>query len=201
MPTLALQLCSADHGRILTHDEWEHAEYQPGYKYELIEGRLYVSPQPNQPENFLEEWIGLALRLYAIQNPEIVNYVTSKSRVYVDDLEEITIPEPDLGVYKDYSTDAVEEGRNWSTCNPVLVVEVLVDGDEAKDLTRNPEIYLAVPSIKEYWVVDGRINWRQPSIICHRRYGKRWVIRTHAAGSLFTSRLLPGFELLIKPIS
>jgi len=200
MPTLALQLCSADHGRILTHDEWENAEYQPGFKYELIEGRLYVSPQPNQPENFLEEWIGLALRLYAIQNPEIVNYVTSKSRVYVDDLEE-TVPEPDLSVYKDYSTEAVEDGRNWSTCNPVLVVEVLVDGDEAKDLTRNPEIYLAVPSIKEYWVVDGRINWRQPNIICHRRYGKRWVIRTHTAGSLFTSRLLPGFELLIKPIT
>jgi Uma2 family endonuclease len=201
MTTTKLQLTPSDHGKRLSLDEWDNADCLPGYKYELIRGNLYVSPVPNQPENFLEEWIGLALRLYAVQNPDVINYVSAKSRVFLEEEpEEATVPEPDLSAYCGYTVSESRESRNWSESKPVLVIEVLVDGDEERDLTRNPELYLQLPSIKEYWVVDGRANWRLPSIICHRRYGKRWVIRTHAAGTIFTSRILPGFELLIQPI-
>ena len=38
------QLGPADHGRELTYDEFLAGDYEEGHKYELIDGRLYVSP-------------------------------------------------------------------------------------------------------------------------------------------------------------
>jgi hypothetical protein len=41
MPTqTGLVLGPADHGRILTAEEFESADYKPGYKYEIVHGRL-----------------------------------------------------------------------------------------------------------------------------------------------------------------
>jgi Uma2 family endonuclease len=82
---------------------------------------------------------------------------------------------------------------------PVLVSEVLVEGEAEKDLERNPELYLAVPSVREYWVLDGRADPNEPTLIQHRRYGKRWVVRRFPYGSTFATKLLPGFTLLIDP--
>jgi hypothetical protein len=36
-------------------------------------------------------------------------------------------------------------------------------------------------------------------LIQHRRYGKRWVVRPFPYGSTFTTKFLPGFELVIDP--
>ena len=38
-----------DHGRRVTDEEAYAARYKPGYSYEIIDGRLYVSPQPSLP--------------------------------------------------------------------------------------------------------------------------------------------------------
>ena len=43
-----------DHGRPMRRDEFEAGEYEEGYKYELIDGKIYVSPQPNAPEGWVE---------------------------------------------------------------------------------------------------------------------------------------------------
>ncbi len=50
MLTSAVRFGPKSHGRLVTDDELEHAEYRPGYDYEVIFGRLYVSPAPN-PEH------------------------------------------------------------------------------------------------------------------------------------------------------
>lgn len=54
MSTVQLKFGPADHNRPLTLDDFESAEYERGFKYEIIDGRLYVSPLPNPPENILE---------------------------------------------------------------------------------------------------------------------------------------------------
>ena len=43
---VATSLGLADHGHPVTLGEFESAEFEEGYKYELIDGRLYVSPAP-----------------------------------------------------------------------------------------------------------------------------------------------------------
>jgi Uma2 family endonuclease len=198
MATL-LKIGPADHDRPITLDELRSAEYEEGYRYEVIDGRLYVSPLPNLPEARLDRWIDLKLAFYSHLHPGVINYVTAKPRVFVHARPEATVPEPDVAAYRDFPLQSSLEEARWEDVSPVLVVEVLSEEDADKDLVRNVELYLLVPSIKEYWILDGRGNPNEPTLIVRRRHGKRWVLREHGPGEKFSTKLLPGFELLIDP--
>jgi Uma2 family endonuclease len=191
-------LTPADHGRRMTYDEYMAGDYLPGYHYELIDGRLYVSPLAGLPESRLERWLDWHLTTYSRAHPEVINFV-SKARVFVPGRADVTVPEPDMAAYHDFPLSAPLEDVHWEDVSPVLVAEVLVEGEPDKDLVRNVELYLAVPSIREYWVIDGRDEPSRPSLIVHRRYRARWAVRTHAFGRTYRTRLLPGFELVIDP--
>lgn len=198
MSTVQIKLGPADHGRRLTLDDFDDAEYEPGYKYELIDGRLFVSSEPDPNENELELWLFEKLWDYSRSEGSVLNRVTNKGRVFVHARREDTVPEPDIAAYTDYPLARRFSGMKWSEISPILVCEILT-GHPEKDLERNPDLYLQVPSIKEYWVLDGRDHAEQPTLIQHRRRGKRWVIRSFPFGSRFTTKLLPGFTLLIDP--
>lgn len=194
-----LRLGPSDHNRPLTLDEFLHADYVGGYRYEIIHGRLYVSPVPNMPSGFLEMWILRRLDRYVESRPEVINAVFPKGRVFVPDEAAVTAPEPDVVAYRDFRDDVPIDELRWQDFSPVLVVEVLSEGNPEKDLVRNVELYFLIPSIREYWVVDGRENGNRPTLRVHRRHGKRWVIREYPFGETYTTKLLPGFELLIDP--
>jgi Uma2 family endonuclease len=113
----------------------------------------------------------------------------------------MTIPEPDISAYENYPRERrFQRGLKWNDVSPVIVVEVLVNGDPEKDLERNVELYLQVPSIREYWVLDGRIDPEQPSLIQYRKHGRKWIVRHFDAGTIFATKLLPGFHLLLDPL-
>lgn len=194
-----LKLGPADHDRPLTLDDFDSADYAPGFKYEIIDGRLYVSPQANFAESILERWLDRKLTRFAEDHPNVINFVAVKSRVFVHKRKKATVPEPDVAAYHDLDLSQDFRDIHWRDLGPVLVAEVLVEGDVYKDLERNPDLYLDVPTVKEYWVLDGRENPNEPTLIQHRRYGKRWVVREHPYGTTFTTKLLPGFSLLIDP--
>jgi Uma2 family endonuclease len=195
-----LRFGPADHGRHVNDREIETADYVAGFKYEIIAGRLYVSPQPNIPENRLEHWLRRAIERYSDVHPEVINSITPKGRVYLPEAVRLTVPEPDIAAYANFPLEwADEDETTWEDVSPIVVVEILVESEIEKDLGRNPGLYLAVPSIREYWVVDGSINPREPSLIQHVRRGKKWTITTHAFGSTFTPKVLPGFSLAIDP--
>ncbi|MDB5306455.1 MAG: hypothetical protein JWO38_657 [Gemmataceae bacterium] len=199
MATVHLKLGPADHGRPLSLDDYESADYEPGHKYEIIDGRLYTSPEANFAESMLENWLRRKLDRYSDDHPDVINYVAPKSRVFVHERQKATVPEPDITVYHDIPLDQDFRDLHWRDLNPILVVEVLVEGDEHKDLERNPGLYFDVPTVKEYWVLDGRDDPNEPTLIQHQRYGKRWVVREYPYGSTFATKLLPGFALLVDP--
>src|SRR6516164_5006262 len=105
MATVQLKLGPLDHGRRLSLSEFEDAEYEPGFKYEIIDGRLYVSPLPNFPEHWLERWLTRAVERYADRHPEVINFVASKGRVFLPAAARPTVPEPDLAAYADFPED------------------------------------------------------------------------------------------------
>jgi Uma2 family endonuclease len=197
-----VKLGPADHGRPLSLEEFEHGAFEDGYQYELIDGRLYVSPQPNAPMGFLERWLFLKLHDYSRERPEVVNYVHPKARVFVPDRPGVTTPEPDVTLYHDFPLDLDLRDMRWQDVSPFLVCEVVSEDDPRKDLVRNVELYLEVPSIREYWVVDGRPDPNHPTLTVYRRYGRRWrrplVV---APGETCTTPLLPGFALVVDPRS
>ena len=52
-----LKIGPEDHGRPMTLEEFQSGDYQEGFHYEIIAGRLYVSPKANYPQNRLEGWL------------------------------------------------------------------------------------------------------------------------------------------------
>jgi Uma2 family endonuclease len=194
-----VKLGPADHGRPFTLEEFSTAAWREGYQYELIDGKLYVSPVPNLPENRVEEWIGVKLVLYAEQHPEVINYVSARARIFVPGRRGVTNPEPDRAAYRDFPLHLPFRKIRWQDVSPVLAVEVLSIDDPDKDLVRNAQLYLQVPSIKEYWLFDTREDPDRPTMRVHRRHGARWRIIDLAPGDTYTTRLLPGFVLIIDP--
>lgn len=193
------KLGPADHGRPMAYDDFMAGDYELGYKYEIIDGKLYVSPLPNAPEERVEGWIFRKLDRYSERRPDVLNYVSGKSRVFVSGRPGVTVPEPDVSAYRDYPFDLPSDELRWQDLRPCLVVEVLTGENPDKDLVRNVELYLLVPSIKEYWVIDSRESADRPTMIAFRRSGKRWVRKDVAFGETYTTRLLPDFELLLDP--
>lgn len=198
MPT-KLKLGPTDHGRELTWEEYYTSDYQEGYKYELIDGRLYVSPLPNLAHDCLEHWLYRLFLRYVDTHSDVANHARNKARVFVPGRDAITAPEPDIAVYRGFPLHLPIGEVNWQDVSPILVIEILLDSDPPKDLVRNRDLYFQVPSIREYWVLDGRTSPAQPSLLVHRRHGRQWRIREFAAGEIYTTRLLPDFELRLTP--
>jgi len=199
--TARTKLGPQDRGHPMTFNEFMRANYEEGYQYELIDGELYVLPLPNAPHNLVENWIGAKLQHYSLEHPEVINYVTSKARVIVPGRPRATVPEPDQTAYHDFPLHRPWKKIRWQEVSPILVVDVVSKEDPYKDLVRNVKLYLQVPTIQEYWLIDPRKNPERPTFRVHRRNGKSWRIVQPTFGEVYTTKLLPGFALIIDPRS
>jgi Uma2 family endonuclease len=200
MATVA-RIGPADHGRAMTWDEFRTGDYEEGYRYELIDGQLYVSPRAELPEGRVEHWIHCNLLWYSEGHPEVINFVYSKTCVFVPGRRGVTAPEPDVAAYHQFPLERDFNEVRWQDVSPVLVVEVLCLDDPDKDLVRNVQLYRQVPSIREYWLLDTRDDPNRPSMTVYRRWGRRWRIIPLHYGDRYTTRLLLGFGLVIDPRS
>lgn len=200
--SLALKkLGPSDHGRPMSLEDFIAAGSMEGYQYELIDGRVYVSPLPNLPENRVEDWVYFKLKLYAHYRADVANFVTNKARVLVPGRRRVTTPEPDVAAYRNFPLDLPLRSVRWQDVSPILVIEVLALDDPDKDLVRNVDLYLQVPSIKEYWLFDTRDDPERLRLQVRRRYRGRWRLLEFGPGEKYTTKLLPDFTLILDPRS
>jgi Uma2 family endonuclease len=186
-----------DHGRVMTLEEFDACLDREGYRSELIDGRVYVSPLPNLPHEWVLEWIGQALRSYSSACPAIINRVSQQARVFVPNRPGVTCPQPDFAAYHDFPLHTPYKKLNWQQVSPILVVEIVSPDDPEKDRKRNVELYRQVPSIQEYWVLDSL--GPTLTLTAYRRHGRRWkkplfVVQDAA----YSTPLLPGFTLTVN---
>jgi Uma2 family endonuclease len=198
--TAILYLTPKDQGRAIPLNEFERAAGEEGYHYELIEGKLEVSPLPDMPHDCLREWMIQSLSAYALLHPDVINKVKGPVRVFVPDESPISAPEPDVAAYRGFDHNLPLALRHWRDFSPILVAEVLSEDNAEKDLVRNVELYRRIPSIREYWILDPRSDADHPSLTVYRRRGRNWQRPIHVPrdGS-YTTRLLPGFSLVLNP--
>jgi Uma2 family endonuclease len=188
----------ADHGRAVTDAEIRGAHWIEGYHYEIIDGRVYVSPLPEPSHDNLAEWLAEPLRAYARAHPDVINVVKTRSRVFVPGRRRTTAPGPDVGAYRDFPYHVPLPRRRWQDVSPVLAAEI-VSGDVAKDLVRNVDLYERVPAIQEYWVMNQSIGPDDFFFRVYRRRGRKWQKPIDLGiGDTYTTRLLPGFSLLLN---
>jgi Uma2 family endonuclease len=194
-------LTPADDGKPLSLFEFEHADGLEGYHYELIDGKLEVSPIPNLPHEEIKDRIADLFREYRRTRPEVVNQVKAPARVFVHDRAAATCPEPDIAAYHDYPLDRPIDALYWRDVSPLIVVEVIAADTADKDLTRNRELYLQVPSVQEYWIIDPRSDAARPTLTVYRRRGRHGTSWrrpiTVRGGGTYTTRHLPDFTLVL----
>ena len=195
-----LYLTPADHGRPLTLDEFQTADSLEGHHYELINGRLEVSPVPNLPHDGLRDWLARKLYAYGLRHPDVLNEVKAPARVFVPDRPETTAPEPDVAGYRGFPHHLPLAEWRWQDACPIVVAEVVSEDNADKDLVRNVQLYREVPTVREYWILDPRESPDRPTLTVYRKRGGRWqrpvVVK---AGETYTTKLLPEFALVVDP--
>jgi len=196
--TLRAHLGPADHGRALSYDEFLAGDYAQGHKYELIDGRLYVSPAANYPHDWVRNYLYRALTLYMERHPSNLQQISANARVFVPGKSKITCPEPDISIYR---TCPPGPDVRWEDISPMIVVEVVSADDGGKDFVRNVELYQQVPSIREYWLLDRCTEVYGPTLRVHHRTSGRqkWKIADYGPDDVYSTKLLPGFKLPVCP--
>ena len=196
-----LYLTRADHGRQLTWEEYASADAEEGYRYELIEGRIEVSPPPNTLHEDCVKWLEKLLDTYAADRPDVLRSIRTRACVFLPDaaVEEVSAPEPDLACYAEFAA-RFGPPVDWRDYSPILVVEVISPDTADKDLVRNRRLYLQVPGIREYWILDPRQGVEGLTMLVYRRRGRRWAAcQVIGPGATYTTPLLPGFSLVLDP--
>lgn len=196
--SIGLRIGPQDHGREMTYDEFLGGDYEEGYKYELIDGELYVSPQPNPPHDIVLQHIHELLTIYKLQRRDIVKRISSHSRVFVPGRRKTTCPEPDFVVYNDFRPT---RNLRWDQISPFIVVEVVSESDPDKNYQRNVKLYEEVPSILEYWVFDKCGDDDGPVLRVFRRDSgeQEWTTSDFAPNDIYRTTLLPDFSLPVMP--
>ena len=197
-----LYLTHEDHGRELSWDEFIGADFEEGYRYEMIEGRIEVSPAASSEHEDCIEWLKELLRVYARERPDIIESIRGAARIFLPErMEGITAPEPDIACYAEYA-ERFARNVDYRDYSPILVVEVISPDTADKDLVRNRRLYLQVPSIQEYWILDPREGVAGLTMLVYRRRGRRWAARlTVRPGETYTTPILPEFSLVLDPLA
>jgi Uma2 family endonuclease len=171
-------------GTLMTAREFDAAEFEEGWRYELIHGVLVVSPSPLENERDPNEELGHWLRTYQESHP---------SGFHLN----ATVPEQTLRTKGNRRrADRVlwiglgRVPRKGET--PTVVVEFVSAGrqDRKRDYEEKRDEYRAI-GIREYWIID-RFNRR---MTVYQYEGGKSHRRFLKENQVYTTELLPGFEL------
>lgn len=181
-PTVSHDVPWEWNGRQMSAAEFDTLSGLPaGYRYELINGVLIVSPFPGIGERDANDYLGYLLRNYQLNSP------LGKALT-------LTAPEQDLrfGSTRRRCDRAIWCGET-NTTDPVhdlpqIVIEIV--SQRQRDRQRDYEIkrdeYLRA-GIREYWMID-RFD-RKLSVSAAAQ------TRTYNSNDSYQTELLPGFEL------
>src|SRR5438477_9088612 len=121
MPKTTTKVGPKDAGRRMSLDEFDTAEGQPGYLYELSKGVVIVSDVPNPPHLAQLNAIRRQLAAYDLAHPNVVHAIAGGGECKLLVREEESERHPDIAVYK----SPPPEENVWATWVPDLVIEIV----------------------------------------------------------------------------
>jgi Uma2 family endonuclease len=182
-----LRLGPADNGLILSNAEFEAADFVGGWRYELINGVLIVSPRPAAGERDPNEELGVLLRNYGRTHPEGHVLLATLSEQEIQTKRSKRAADRVIWIGPPRVVDEHDV--------PTIVVEFPSERprDRRRDYETKCEEYGEL-GIKEYWIID---RHQRCMTIVHFR-GSRVTKRVIQADEEYATPLLPGFVVPLK---
>lgn len=182
--TLPLQLGPNANGMLLSPEEFDSAEFERGWRYELIRGVLIVTPAPLAEERDPNEELGHLLRNYQEGHPE---GAALNKTLYEHDI--------DVGVDRRRADRVIWAGLGRPPNRrevPTIVVEFVSSGrrNRERDYNEKRDEYLNL-GVQEYWIID---RFQRVMTVHLKHDGTCETKRLHESDNYSTS-LLPGFQL------
>jgi Uma2 family endonuclease len=174
---------------LLTTDDYRVLGEGPPH-YQLIEGKLLMSPSPNRYHQVVCRNLLLLLGKHLEGNPMGEVY-HAPSDVYLTDHD---VYQPDLFyVSKANASILTEQGVAGA---PDLVVEILSPGSAQMDREVKRKVYLQC-GVQELWLVDPDLK----SVQVYRANPQgEPQVNTYYVGSSFASPLLPGLTIPVESV-
>lgn len=189
---MPLRIGPADHGRAMTLDEFEEAEFESGYRYELARGVLEVSDVPGEPHALIVWIILRATAAYDREHPRIIHRAGGGAEY------RFRLPAMQSGRHPDVAVTLRNTPRDWRGFRlAALAFEVVSEGARARErdyVTRRAE-YLAY-GLLEYWIVDPQ----ERVVTVLNRDGDAWREQVYREDQLAPSLVLPGFALRVSDV-
>lgn len=162
-----------------------------GFRYEIIDGELQVSPPPSIAHQYAVSSLLAAMHMYSKQH-DLGIVLTAPIGVQLAD--ETTVVQPDiLFVRRDRAAIIGDDVINGA---PDLVVEVLSPSNWIYDRGRKQEAYRQA-GVGEYWVVDYRARTVDVLVLEGSEYIQRGQ---YGATETAASETLTGFSILVGDI-
>lgn len=157
-----------------------------GVRYEIIDGELHVSKQPDWHHQLACTRASTALDSWSALTGAGVT-LTAPGLVFTPDNDVA----PDLiWISRDRLASSADASGHFRQA-PELVVEVLSPGRQNEQRDRQAKLHLySRQGVAEYWIVD----WLAHTVEIYRRTdGALQLVATLGNGDTLTSPLLPGF--------
>lgn len=192
-----------DAGRVMTEREYLRCEDSPGYKVDIVDGVVRVSPSPGFDHRSWQRDLFRVLDRFAENNPVVANLITTDNDVVVPFRPGPSRPRPDVCAYRAVPSRAsLPQAPDWADLCPILVAEIISKRRPFKDTRRNRELYWSAGGILEYWIIDPRSNALEPQLLALVREGGRtdWRESTIAFGEAWKSPTLGGLSVNLREI-
>ncbi len=158
-----------------------------GSRYEIIDGELYVSKQPDMQHQLVSTRIASLLDLWSVQT-QLGFTVGTPGVIFTND--NAVVPDV-VWISNERYVEALQTDGKFHSC-PELVIEILSPGPENKRRDRETKLKLySRRGAEEYWVV----NWQERRLEVYQRENAVLTLnRTLTENDVLETTLLPGFR-------
>lgn len=171
-------------GILVTVAEFDAAEREPGWRYELIRGVLIVSPAPSRQERDPNGELEFLLRAYQRNHPDghSLDKTLSEEDIHAGDDRR----RADRVIWAGLGR-IPKDGEP-----PTIAIEFDSAGkrNRVRDYVEKRDEYLSL-AIQEYWIIDRF----QRTMTVYRQRDDSYEELVVGERDIYTTPLLPGFEL------
>jgi Uma2 family endonuclease len=185
IPTIRrLRLGPRSAGMLLTAPEFDRAQFRDGWRFELINGVLVVSPTPSRKERHPNEELGYLLRRYQEDHPQGSSLDLTLHEETIEGKQNRR--RADRAIWAALGRDP-EEGES-----PTIIAEFVSSGkvNQDRDYVVKRAEYREI-GVREYWVID---RFRR-TLTVDLFGGETEQERVIPENQNYQTPLLPGFEL------